>query len=121
MNTSKVIHQAKLNSWAESIREQQASSLSVVEWCKQKHLSTTQFYYWRRQLADQFVESQLPDIVPLSTPITECCTTFESCTTDATLSKLSSLTISIGEMSIVVTEDTSDFLLAKVIKAVRNA
>lgn len=121
MNTSKVIHQAKLNSWAESIREQQASSLSVVEWCKQKHLSTTQFYYWRRQLADQFVEAQLPDIVPISTPITDSCTTFKNCTTDTTISPLSSLTISIGEIKLEVTEETSDILLAKVLKAVRYA
>ncbi|WP_196801525.1 hypothetical protein [Pseudobutyrivibrio ruminis] len=34
MNTSKVIHQAKLNDWANTIREQQASSLNVTEWCQ---------------------------------------------------------------------------------------
>lgn len=82
MNTTKVLHQAKLNSWAENIRDQQASNLSVVEWCNQNHLSSTQFYYWRRQLADQFVEAQLPEIVPLSAPITDSCTIFKNCTTD---------------------------------------
>jgi len=43
MNTSKVIHQAKLNDCANVIREQQANSLSVAQWCEQNQLSKTQF------------------------------------------------------------------------------
>ncbi len=33
MNSTKVMRQAKLNSWAESIRDQQEGSLTVAEWC----------------------------------------------------------------------------------------
>ena len=118
MNTSKVIHQAKLNDWANVIREQQASPLNVTEWCQSNGIAKAQFYYWKRKLKDQFVESQLPDIVPISSVAQQCCT---SCTTNTTFEKLSTLKLSIGEISIEITEDTSDFLLAKVIKAVHNA
>lgn len=71
MNTSKVIHQAKLNDWANTIREHQASSLNVTEWCQSNGIAKAQFYYWKRKLKDQFVEVQLPDIVPLNTPVVQ--------------------------------------------------
>jgi len=108
MNTSKVIHQAKLNDWANVIREQQASSLSVAQWYEQNQLSKTQFYYWKRKLKDQFVKSQLPDIVPLNTSVVQQC-----CTTNTTFENLSTLKLSIRDIIIEVTEDTSDYLLAK--------
>ena len=119
MNTSKVIHQAKLNDWANTIREQQASSLNVTEWCQSNGIAKAQFYYWKRKLKDQFVESQLPDIVPLNTSVAQqCCT---SCTTNTTFEKLSTIKLSIGDITIEITEDTSDYLLEKVLKAVRHA
>lgn len=122
MNTSKVIHQAKLNSWANTIRDQQESSLSVSKWCDTHQISKTQFYYWKRQLADQFVESQLPDIVPISAPVPEpCCTTFKSYTTNETLPELPTLKISIGDVTLEVNDNTSSHLISKVIKAVRHA
>lgn len=119
MNTTKVIHQAKLNDWANTIREQQASSLSVAQWCDLHQLSKTQFYYWKRQLKGEFVKSNLPDIVPITSPVPNSYCT--SCTTGASVSALSTLKLSIGDVTLEITEDTSDFLLAKVIKAVRNA
>lgn len=121
MNTSKVIHQAKLNSWADSIREQQSSSLSVSKWCELHHISKTQFYYWKRQLADQFVESQLPEIVPISVPVPDMsCTTFKSFTKDTNISEPSVLKITIGDISIDINNSTSIDLLAQVIKVVRH-
>ena len=122
MNTTKVIHQAKLNSWADLIREQQTSSMNVTKFCEARSISKSQFYYWRRRLTEQFVESQLPDIVPISPPIPDTrCTTFKSCPTHTTISALSALKLTINDITIEINEDTSDFLLAKVIKAVRNA
>lgn len=63
MNTTKVIHQAKLTKWAELIREQQASGMNVTKFYEARSISKSQFYYWNRRLAEQFVESQLPDSV----------------------------------------------------------
>ncbi|SDB57557.1 hypothetical protein SAMN02910298_02967 [Pseudobutyrivibrio sp. YE44] len=122
MNTTKVIHQAKLNNWADLIREQQASTMNVTKFCDAHSISKSQFYYWKRRLTEQFVESQLPDIVPITSPVPDtCCTTFKSCTTNQTISALSTLKLTINDITIEITEDTSDFLLNKVIKAVRNA
>lgn len=119
MNTTKIIHQTNLNKWADIIRDQQSSSLTVKDWCSQHQVSKDQFYYWKRKLKDTFVESQLPDIIPISSRVPEpCCT---SCTTDTTFPTLSSVIISINDISIEITDNTSELLLTKVIKAVRNA
>ena len=120
MNSSNVIHQTKLDIWADLIREQQASTLTVSEWCESKQISRDQYYYWKRKIKDRFVESQLPDIVPLSVPVSQQC--FTSCTTDVpTLPRPSSIKIYINDFSIEVGYDTSERLLTKVIKAVRHA
>ena len=119
MNTTQIVHQTNLNKWTDIIREQQSSSLTVKDWCSQHQVSKDQFYYWKRKLKDTFVESPLPDIIPISSGVSEpCCT---SCTTDATVPTLSYVTISINDISIEITDNTSELLLTKVIKAVRNA
>ena len=119
MNTTQIVHQTNLNKWADIIRGQQSSSLTVKDWCSQHQVSKDQFYYWKRKLKDKFVESQLPDIISISSQISEpCCT---SCTTDTTVTTPSSVIISINGISIEITENTSELLLAKVIKVVRNA
>lgn len=81
MNTTQIVHQTNLKKWADIIRDQQSSSLTVKDWCSQHQVSKDQFYYWKRKLKDKFVESQLPDIIPISSQISEpYCTSF---TTDA--------------------------------------
>ena len=105
--------------WADIIRDQQSSSLTVKDWCSQHQVSKDQFYYWKRKLKDKFVESQLQDIIPISSQLAgPCCT---SCTTDTTVPTFSSVIISINNISIEITNNTSELLLIKVIKAVQNA
>ena len=93
MNTSKIVHTATFNKWADLIREQQSSSLTVKAWCEQHQVSKDKFFYWKRKLKDQFVESQLPEIVPLASPIIQPCST--SCATDTTMAT-SSLLITVS-------------------------
>lgn len=69
MNTSKLAHQARLKTWAESFQNQKESGLTVMEWCSQNGVSKNAFFYWKRRLRDELVESRLPEIVrlPLTT------------------------------------------------------
>ena len=117
MNTSKIVHAATLNKWADLIREHQSSSLIVKAWCEQHQVSKDKFFYWKHKLKDQFVESQLPEIVPLAPITRQCCT---NCATDTPMTT-SSLTITINDISIEINENTSEFLLSKVLRAVRHA
>lgn len=122
MNTTKVIHQAKLSNWADVIRGQQSSSTTVTSFSEVHSISKSQFYYWKRRLTKQFIESKLPDIVPITSPAPDnSCTTFKSCPTHTTISALSTLKLTINNITIEISEDTSDFLLSKVIEAVRHA
>jgi len=47
--------------WAELVREQEASRLSISEFCRQKQLTENSFYRWRRVLA----ADDGPSFVPL--------------------------------------------------------
>jgi transposase-like protein len=86
MNTSKIAHQAKLSAWANSFREQQASGLSVQEWCLQHNVSKNSFFYWKRKLKDEYLEAKLPEIVKLSLPADPkgCTTITTACASDTT-------------------------------------
>ena len=122
MNSTTVIQQAKLASWADIIKDQKESSLGVAEWCNVNQISRSQFYYWRRRLQDNFVDSSLPDIVQISVPSKEtCCETFKSFETFDTDTKHPSVTIRIDELRIEIPENISDSFLKRIIKAVRHA
>lgn len=126
MNSTKVMRQAKLNSWAESIRDQQEGSLTVAEWCDLHNVTKHQFYYWKKKLQDQYVESHLPEILPLpieslSSPNDTSCTSRTTCATIPNSTNPSTLKLSINDFTIEISEDTSEVLLGKVIKAVRYA
>lgn len=136
MNTTKIDHQARLNHWADAIRRQQDSGLTVQAWCADNKISKTQFYYWRRQIKSSFIESSLPDIVPVSLPqTTDYCLTGNSCAINSsehtshcvtgnsyTINRTpSTLRLSIQDITIEIDDNTSDELISRIIKAVRHA
>lgn len=49
---SKVSPEQKLD-WAEKIRKQQESGLSIEKWCQQNQIPTHQFHYWKARLLPQ--------------------------------------------------------------------
>jgi hypothetical protein len=132
MNTNYVTHQIKLSSWAQKIRDQQASGISVRAWCTLNNISRDQFFYWKCRIKDACIESQLPDIVPISLPTTDggskFCTTFPPCAPDshcgddyATVPKVPSIKLNVNDVIINVTSDIPDDLIAKAVRAVKHA
>ena len=123
MNTGKVIHQAKLNYWIETIRAQQSSNQNITQWCESNHISKTQFYYWKRQLKEMYLESQLPEIVPITLPSSELSSTScKTCTTPMhSPDSFAIARITIGDISIEVDPTLPTELLCSLIKAVRYA
>lgn len=142
MNTSKLAHQARLRSWAESFRDQKESGLTVMEWCSQNGVSKDAYFYWKRRLRDEYVESRLPEIVkiPLASETRDCaspkssCTSRTSDTTDTTRAPVAavsmpaqtcnnagSLLMHIQDISLEINEDTPAALITNIIKAVRDA
>jgi hypothetical protein len=41
------------NFWQAKIKEQQASSLSVSEFCRNNRLSSNRFYWWRKRISER--------------------------------------------------------------------
>ncbi len=74
-------------------------------------------FYWKRKLKDQFVESLLPEIVSLASPISlPCCT---SCATDITMAT-SSLLITMVQLSDEQLNNLSKEALTTLVSSLQN-
>lgn len=66
MNTTKKLQQVKLDQWAVLCKEQSESGLTVRQWCKQNGYTIHTYNYWKHRLKESYVDSVLPDIVPIA-------------------------------------------------------
>lgn len=82
MNTTKKLQQAKLDQWAVLCKEQSESGLTVKQWCEQNGYTIHTYNYWKHRLKESYVDSILPDIVPITpqapAPLHELCDSRES-------------------------------------------
>jgi len=60
MSTKQILHQAILNEWVSRIANQQASGLTVAEWCRRNEVSRNSYFYWKRQMKDELITQALP-------------------------------------------------------------
>lgn len=121
MKTTVITHQANLNLWSGRIAEQKASGLLVDEWCSQNGVSRNQFYYWKRQLKEACLDSMLPDIVPITVPVTSQTPDNTSCTTHTTCTTNSAIRITLPGIYLEVDNSFPTDMLLDIIKAVRHA
>ena len=68
MNAKQKLHQAHLTEWAARFSDQQASGLTVRQWCEHNGISIHKYNYWKHQLKEEVVDQMLPEIVQLSVP-----------------------------------------------------
>lgn len=57
----------RLQEWAVQIAEQQASGMTVQQWCTENRINVKTYYYHLRRVREQCVESE-PKIVPITVP-----------------------------------------------------
>ena len=57
----------RLREWAEQLEAQQASGLTVLQWCAENGIRTKSFYYRLRRVREQYIQSAHA-VVPLSVP-----------------------------------------------------
>ena len=104
MNTSKLSHQAHLAHWGDVIREQSASGLSIKDWCSENNISKHTYFYWKRKLKEECLDSKLPEIVKL-----QISTGSESSTTPTTSTSPASPVLSVSCTSCTTcTSSTTD-------------
>ena len=59
--------EVRLQEWAAQIEAQQASGLTIREWCKENGIKPNTYYNRIRKVREQYMENS-PTVVPLSVP-----------------------------------------------------
>lgn len=134
MNTRQKLHQIKLQEWLEHFQNQTASGLTVKDWCLQNNISIHTYNYWKHKLKEEYVQSTLPDIVPLassqlpaarhnttiSTPFLNVCS-YSSYNSLNSSDSLDTIRVTCGDIHLSIGTSVSDEHLLRILKAVRYA
>ena len=62
-----VKQEVRLQEWSAQIEAQQASGLTVQQWCMENGVNPKTYYYHLKKVREQFLDSS-PAIVPLNVP-----------------------------------------------------
>ena len=131
MKAKEKVRKANLTQWSTKFQDQASSGLTVKEWCSQNNVSVYAFYYWKRIAKEAYVDSIIPDIVP----VTSSLPAFSETSIDTpqqlpdsrdlyNFSKSTShdtITISVGDTRIEIGSSASDEMILAIVKAVRYA
>ena len=125
MSTKQKIRKANLSKWAELIQDQQASGLTIKSWCDQNNVSFHAYNYWKHILKEEYVNSILPEIVPIpkpdAIPVREDNTQLELRDSRDSYNTPQAITVSISDIRIEIGSTASDKMITSIIKAVRYA
>ena len=121
MNTTKKLQQAKLDQWTVLCKEQSESGLTVRQWCEQNGYTIHTYNYWKHCLKESYVDSILPDIVPITpqapAPLHELCDSRESA--DSCINN--TISVSLCGVTLSLDASVSDEMLCRIITALRHA
>ena len=119
MNSHQKLHQALLNECASRFANQKSSGLAVRDWCSLNNLSIHKYNYWKYQVKEAVTDQVLPDIAPLSLPITCDCTNRAIRTNS--FNSMHPVNISINGINISFDANVPKTFLCSLIKSVRYA
>ena len=109
-------HDVSAERWAMLVKERMESGMTVREWCRERNIKESQYYYWLKILRRDAVEDkeqgrQVSPFVELPAVCQE--QIFQPGAAAAVIRK--------GNIAIEVTESASAGFIAKVMEAVANA
>ena len=119
MDTALTLKQFRRQSWAAMLQEQAESGLTVREWCRQNSISTKGFYYRRKQVQGEILQSAGAQFAELVLP--QAGPDLPDHAGSSGSGFTPQLTISLNGASVAVNEATPQQLLAKVLEVIRNA
>lgn len=115
MSTTKQLQQIKLDQWAVHCTGQVHSGLTVKQWCGQNGYTIHTYNYWKHRLKENYVESALHGIVPITPPVpTALPESHDSGITNP-------LPVLLGNTAISLDASTSDEMLCRIITVLRHA
>lgn len=131
MTAKQKLHQANLAKWTALFKEQSSSGLTVKDWCSQNNISIHSYNYWKHAAKEAYVDSILPEIVPLRAPAsfsgvdaypseTASFGFRDSCNSRESIDA-KSVSVTVGDIRIEIGSSASDEIITSIIKAVRHA
>ena len=131
-SVNQVKRQESLKKWLEIIKEQRASGLSALAYCKREGIANTTFYYWQNQIQKLLIQQHeqqekakaLPAVKPASKkPVANAKKVdvqFASLSSASSTKAPSSLELRCGPVRLTVTEATSSDLLKRTLCFLRD-
>ena len=129
MNAKQKLRQAKLSEWTIVFQNQADSGLTVKEFCTKNNISIHAYNYWKHVAKEAYIDSLLPEIVPISEP--SCPVPMDKAEISEPLSRDLSesrdlknsfpISIMINDIRIEIGSSASDDMITNIIKAVRHA
>ncbi len=111
MDTKLATKQIRLNEWAGIIRDCNASSLTVNEYCSQHNLSRDAYYYWLRKVREAALQQAGFVELPAATAVSKSGPSAFS----------TQMIIRVGETELLVNQDSPDELVRRVLGIVNHA
>lgn len=120
MDAKQKIHQANLELWIQRFKDKSASGLTVKEWCEQNNLSVHAYNYWKHLAKQSYINSILPDIVPVPLPAQIPAPMTEQYTPIVSRDSRNSIQLSLNDIHIDIGPNAPDDIILSIIKAVRH-
>ncbi len=131
MNARQKLRQANLSKWTALFQEQAKSGLTVKQFCSDHEISIHAYNYWKHKAKEAYVDSIIPDIVPIATsapgpvpasyPESSPSELRDSRNSLETNMSSDTVSVMIHDIRIEIGASAPDEMITKIIKAVRYA
>lgn len=109
-------HEVIAERWAALIKERMDSGMTIKEWCRERNIKESQYYYWLKTLRRD--EAGATEQDPGAAPFVELPAI---CQGQAAASGRPAAVIRKGGISIEITESASPGFIAKILEAAAHA
>lgn len=120
----KTTHAVRLQQWAEIIQTQLSSGMNKRDWCRENGIPEKRFYYWQRRVRNDLYESGAGALVPAegsNHPALIELPVARGCRNMAGASFNPAAVITVGNISVGITENISESLLMSIGKMIHHA
>lgn len=117
MRVNQLTNEINMQKWSTIIEECRNSGIQITQWCRDKGICKSQYYYWQRKICNSVYEN-LPVIkepkVPANIPtFTEVKMPVNNCTNDI------ALTISINDTSVKIHNHANEDTIAATLRIIK--
>jgi hypothetical protein len=116
-----VTFEVRRNTWMKNISERNASGLSIKDWCAMHNVKETSYYYWLKKMRSEALESYCHKEEPSFIPLLPNFQNKNRKMIDHSSDTKSDMTISHGDLTITLGENTSLEVILNILKVLKNA